>query len=105
MLEISVQELITRHGEGAYVLDVREPHEYAEGHVPGAVLIPMAELPTRLSDIPDGQPIYVICRSGGRSLTSTRQLRDAGHEAYSVAGGTLGWIDAGQPTVAGMNPH
>lgn len=103
MLEISVQDLIGRHTEGAYVLDVREPYEYADGHVPGAVLIPMNELPTRMDEVPRGQPVYVICRSGGRSLTSTHQLRDAGHEAYSVGGGTLGWIDAGQPTVDGMS--
>ncbi len=102
MLEISVPDLITRHGEGAYVLDVREPHEYAAGHVPGAVLIPMNELPTRMDEVPKGDPVYVICRSGARSLTSTKQLRDADYEAYSVAGGTLGWIEAGQPTVEGM---
>ncbi len=105
MEEITVQDLITRHGEGAYVLDVREPHEYADGHVPDAVLIPMNELPARMDEVPTGQPVYVICRSGARSLTSMRQLKDAGYEAYSVAGGTLGWIEAGQPTVNGMEPR
>ncbi len=100
-----MQELIPRHAEGAVVVDVREPDEYVDGHVPGAALIPMNDLAARMDEVPRGQPVYVICRSGARSLTSTAQLIDAGYEAYSVAGGTLGWIAAGQPIVLGTDPR
>ena len=52
---------------GATLLDVRTPEEFAEGHLEGAVLIPVAELSTRLSEIPRDRPVVAYCRSGARS--------------------------------------
>lgn len=83
------------------VIDVREPAEYRAGHVPGAVLIPLQTIPEKLDEIPQGAPVYVICASGGRSLTATDYLRRTGIEAYSVSGGTGAWVAAGRETVAG----
>ena len=86
---------------GATVLDVRNPDEYESGHVPGAVLIPLDQLAARQDEIPDGDPLYVICAVGGRSLTATKALVEAGYRAVSVAGGTNGWIERGGRVVTG----
>ncbi len=69
------------------------PTSTSSGHVPGAVLIPLDQLAARQDEIPDGDPLYVICAVGGRSLTATKALVEAGYRALSVAGGTNGWIE------------
>src|SRR5215471_5798592 len=82
----------------AFVLDVREPAEYAEGHLPGAVSIPQADLALRLDRIPRQRDVLVACRSGSRSLGSARFLKAVGYERVAnLQNGTLGWIDAGNP--------
>jgi glyoxylase-like metal-dependent hydrolase (beta-lactamase superfamily II)/rhodanese-related sulfurtransferase len=82
----------------AQVLDVREPAEYAEGHVPGALSIPQAELALRLDEIPRERDLLVACRSGARSLASARFLKAMGYARITnLEGGTLGWIAAGHP--------
>ena len=94
--EIDIAELVRRRQQGAVVLDVRQPQEFEEAHVPGAVLIPLDELPDRVDEVPDGD-LLVICRSGGRSAKAIEFLETRGRSATNVAGGTLAWIDAGQP--------
>lgn len=101
VLEVDVEELAEAVARGATVLDVRNPDEYAEGHVAGAVLIPLGELADRRDEIPDADPLYVICAVGGRSLQATRALVAAGHRAVSVAGGTNGWVASGRPVSVG----
>lgn len=103
-LEVDLETFASAHAEGAVVLDVRNPDEYEAAHVPGAVLIPLTELAPRQDEIPEGDPLYVICAVGGRSLTATRALVDAGYRAVSVAGGTNGWIERGGPVVTGGQP-
>ena len=103
-LEVDLETFASAHAGGAIVLDVRNPDEYEAAHVPGAVLIPLTELGPRQDEIPDGDPLYVICAVGGRSLTATRALVDAGYRAVSVAGGTNGWIERGGPVVTGDQP-
>jgi hydroxyacylglutathione hydrolase len=84
-----------------YILDVREPAEYAGGHLPGAHLIPQAELALRLDEVPRDRPILVVCASGVRSLRAAGFLRQVGYpEVASLAGGTSGWREAGLPTAA-----
>lgn len=102
--EIDVATLVEHHANGAIVLDVRETGEYDEGHVPGARLIPLGEVPDRIADVPADRPLYVICRSGARSARAAEWLIGQGIDAVNIAGGTLGWIDAGQPVVAGREP-
>lgn len=99
--EVSLTDLATARAAGAKVIDVREPEEFARGHVPGATLIPLDSLPDRIGDIEAGVPIYLICASGNRSLRATDLLRGAGIEAYSVAGGTSGWQQAGHEIAQG----
>ncbi len=102
--EIDVQHLAELQEKGAWVLDVRQPDEYEAGHVPGAHLIPLGELTTRHTEVPTDQEVYVVCHGGGRSAAATEALNGAGYRAVNVAGGTQGWIAAGNPVVTGPVP-
>jgi thioredoxin 1 len=95
--EVSVQDLAAAHAEGAYVLDVREPAEFAAGHVPGAVPMPMGTVPVRHEELPRDETLYVVCAVGARSMQVARYLAQAGYDVRNVAGGTHDWIDAGFP--------
>ncbi len=90
--------------EGLVLLDVREPDEWAAGHAPEAVHVPLGELPSRtgeLADLPDDRPVHVICRSGGRSARATAWLNAAGVvDAVNVEGGMKAWQAQGRPMVA-----
>ena len=86
----------------AVVLDVREPEEYASGHVPDALHIPQCQLADRLAEVPRDRDVLVVCRSGSRSLRCAWFLKQAGYERVTnLRGGTLGWMDAGLPVEAG----
>ena len=101
--EIDVAELASRLAAGSQVVDVRQPDEYVEVHVPGAILIPLAEVPDRLGDLPHGE-LLIICRSGGRSLRAAEFLVAQGRPSVNVAGGTLAWVAAGFPVATGPEP-
>jgi RND superfamily putative drug exporter len=98
--EIDVEELARRHAAGGFVLDVRNPDEYVEAHVPGAVLLPLGELAGRWQEVPEGD-VAVICRSGARSARAVQALNEAGRTTVNVAGGMLAWTAAGHPTDSG----
>ena len=100
--EIDVDQLAVARAVGV-VLDVRERAEFVEGHVPGAVLVPMGQLPAHMGDLERDRNIYVICASGNRSSAMTDLLRDAGFEAVSVAGGTNAWVESGRPVERGLS--
>ncbi len=95
--EISVQQAYQKYEQGTFLLDVRTQPEWDEFHAPKAVLIPLDELPNRLSELPKDQEIVVICRSGNRSAVATDILRQNGFNATSVAGGMNAWRAAGYP--------
>jgi len=99
--EISVAELAPLLERGARLIDVREPDEYAEARVPGAVLVPLGTVPDNVDAFRGDGPTYVICARGGRSMRAAEFVAEQGIEAVNVAGGTLGWIDAGYATEAG----
>ncbi len=91
--------------DGAAVLDVRNPDEYLEKHVPGAVLVPLPELGERLDDVPEGRPLYVICARGGRSRSAAQAMRlQLGWEVLNVSAGTEGWSESGRPVAVGLDP-
>jgi rhodanese-related sulfurtransferase len=102
--EIDVVELARRHQAGATLIDVRQPDEYESGHVPGAVLIPLAEVPDRVGEVPAGGEVLVICKSGSRSRSASEFLRTQGIDAINVAGGTQAWIRSGHTVVGGDRP-
>jgi len=92
----TVSELMTQ--DNVVVLDVREPSEYAEGHIPGVALIPMGQVPDRLNEIPKDQTVIVTCRSGNRSSQITEYLRGQGYtNVHNMEGGILSWQKAGLP--------
>ena len=99
--EIDVDELASRLERGAALIDVRQPDEYEEARVPQAVLIPLAELPDRVGELPTDAPLVIICRSGARSMRACEFLAGSGVEAANVAGGTLAWIDSGREVATG----
>lgn len=104
--EIDTATLAELQAGGITLLDVRNPDEYEEAHVAGAVLVPLPDLAERIDDVPDpgSAPLYVICAVGGRSRKAAEYLQTQGFDAVNVAGGTLGWIDEGRPTVTGNEP-
>ncbi len=99
--EITVDDLAELREGGALVLDVRNPDEYEEARVPGVLLIPLPELGARHDEIPEADVVYVICRSGARSLRASEFLEGQGRRAVNVAGGTLAWIESGRDVDAG----
>jgi rhodanese-related sulfurtransferase len=99
---ISVSDAAERFAAGSFLLDVREQSEWNEGHINGAVLIPLGELSTRLSEIPADRDVLIICRSGNRSTQARDQLRSAGYpNTTSIDGGMNAWINAGLPVLTG----
>jgi hydroxyacylglutathione hydrolase len=96
--EVSVVQLASEK-EGNVLLDVREPDEYAHGHVPGAVNLPQSDLASKLDELPRDTRIYVICQGGYRSRRAAQFLRQSGFsDVVSVSGGTSAWIEAGLAT-------
>jgi rhodanese-related sulfurtransferase len=102
--EIDVTQLSALVDDGAYVLDVRNPDEYAEAHVPGVTLIPLPDVVERVDEVPTDRPVYVICAMGGRSRKAAEHLIGQGIDATNVAGGTTAWIEAGHPVSRGDQP-
>lgn len=78
------------------VLDVREPWEHEEGHIPGVTLIPMQQVPSRLDEIPTDETVIVTCRTGNRSGQVVEYLRQQGYDnVHNMAGGIVAWEQAG----------
>ncbi|MGB9673271.1 MAG: rhodanese-like domain-containing protein [Anaerolineales bacterium] len=100
--EISVQEAYQKYQQGAFILDVRTPEEWAQGHIPNATLIPLEELENRINELPKDQEIVVICHTGNRSRQGAGILSQAGFKnIYTVTGGMNNWEAAGYPVVSG----
>jgi rhodanese-related sulfurtransferase len=102
MREIDVDQLEQLMADGATVVDVREPMEFAEAHVPGALLIPMGQLAARTAELDRSGTVYLVCRSGHRSGVMCEVLEGQGFDAVNVAGGTLAWVRAGKPYDQGL---
>lgn len=92
---------IISEGIDHFLLDVRTPEEYREGHIEGATLIPVQELENRLAEIPVDKQIIVYCRSGNRSRTAANILLENGFGMVYDMGGINSWIEKGYPVVNG----
>ena len=96
--EISVDEAYQLYQEGTFLLDVRTPEEWDDFHAPNTTLIPLDQLESRLSELPQDEPIVVVCRSGNRSQAGRDILLSNGFEqTTSMAGGLTEWRSAGYP--------
>ena len=84
----------------APMLDVREDDEWAAGHAPSARHLPMSELAARLGELPDDDPLYIVCRSGGRSARVVEYLAAQGYPVVNVDGGMQAWSAQGRAVVA-----
>lgn len=95
--EVDVQTVAEiKDRSDVYVLDVREQWEYDEGHIPGVVLMPLAEVPSRLNEIPTDKTVIVTCRTGNRSGQATDFLRQNGFDnVHNMQGGIVAWEQAG----------
>ncbi len=96
-----VKEKIDK-GEDFILLDVREPQEYNFSRIKEkeAMLVPLMQLPAVMDKLPKDKPIYVLCRSGNRSLQATLWLRQKGFEnVKNIEGGILAWSDEVDPSV------
>ena len=95
--EVDVETVAAiRQNPGVYLLDVREPDEYAAGHIPGITLIPMGEVAARLSELPRDKEIIVTCRTGNRSSQVADLLREQGFtNVHNMTGGIVAWEEAG----------
>ena len=91
---------VTDLAADAALLDVRETDEWVAGHAPTARHLPMSELTARLAELPDDDPLYVICRSGGRSARVVAYLAGQGYPAVNVDGGMQAWSAQGRAVVA-----
>ena len=83
----------------AQLVDVRSISEYATGHLPGAINIPLEQLEARLEDLSPGSPIVLICQSGRRAQLAAGLLEPCRTDVRVLDGGTTAWVKAGFPVV------
>ena len=90
---ITAQELEqeVKNGNRPFLLDVRQPQEYRLGHIPGAKLIPLGSLRSRLVEVPRDRKIVCICATGHRSVPAVKKLTAVGIEASSLKNGMIAW--------------
>lgn len=106
-MTISPADLHAREASKTLVLDVRAPGEFAAGHLPGAVNLPLDSIAALLPELADAagrRELFVVCATGRRSADARERLSDAGIAATGVEGGTEGWTAAGLPVEQGPTP-
>jgi rhodanese-related sulfurtransferase len=91
--EVSAEEAKAKQKIGAVIVDVREPHEWREGYIPGAKLIPLWSLAGRVQELDPSKEVIAVCRSGNRSKSAVLILQRAGFtQVSSMAGGMISWM-------------
>jgi rhodanese-related sulfurtransferase len=96
--DLSPTQISEMHARGEIeLIDVREPEEHAAGAIAGDRLIVLAQLPAEAETIARDRPVVFYCRSGHRSGMATEAFRNAGYDAYNMAGGLIDWHAAGLP--------
>lgn len=89
-----------REQGGVVIVDVRQPEEYAAGHIPEAILIPLGELSSRWNEVPQDQPVIFVCRSGNRSRQAFELARQQGlTQIHNLLGGMSDWAAQGYEVV------
>lgn len=96
MPTMSAKDAIRAMNSGSHTLvDVREPHEWAAGHSPIAVSLPMSQLNERIGELPSDRTLAIVCHAGSRSARVTAALLAAGYDAVNVEGGMISWVQSG----------
>ena len=99
-ISVSDANAMIQSSPNLLVVDVRTPQEYAQGHLKGAVNIPLSDLPVQIGGLDRNRPILVYCHTGVRSAQAATMLVNAGFtQVYDMEGGLTAWINAGYPTV------
>ncbi|WP_192808161.1 rhodanese-like domain-containing protein [Hoyosella subflava] len=98
---VPIGDLPEEFSESVVLLDVREPDEWDQGHAPGALHIPLEDVPARVDEVDPDAELFVICRSGGRSFRVIQWLNQIGYEATNVSGGMVAWQKEGRRVIAG----
>lgn len=95
--DINSEEYRDQFAAGAHqFIDVREEEEHAEGHIPGAVNIPLSEFMARVDEIDEDAPVVLVCNTGVRSAQAALYLASMGYEdIYNLEEGTKGWMKKG----------
>lgn len=99
---ISIAEFNHQLPGQAQLVDVRSVSEFASGHIPGAVNIPMDQIEARLDDLRPGVPIVLTCQTGKRARMTAGLLEPCQRQIAVLDGGTSGWIQVGLPVVASV---
>jgi rhodanese-related sulfurtransferase len=89
--------------DGGLIVDVRTPEEYAAGHIPGAINVPLDRIALHLQRLPSG-PVVTVCSMGNRARRGAERLARLGRSAMCLRGGTKAWAAAGYPLVTGPDP-
>ena len=95
--ELAPERVADLAREGAQLIDVREPDEYAAGRIEGSLHIALDQLTSSVDLIERDRPLVFYCRSGSRSALATQAFRSAGYDARNLAGGLLAWVRRGLP--------
>ncbi len=102
-MELTTQQVSTRLNE-AQIVDVRELEELVDGMIPGAIHIPLSQIPAGHAALDPARPVIVVCRSGRRSAAAADHLAQAGFDAHTMTGGMLDWAAEGLPMVLPQLP-
>ena len=95
---VEFEDAVAEAGEKALLIDVREPEEYARGHLPNSRLLPLKNLVDEIEELPRDRSVFLVSRSGRRSTRAMRLLIDLGfEEVFNLKGGVLSWMARGRP--------
>ncbi len=98
--DVSIDDFAAAQAKGAVIVDVRTDDEWSQGHVPGAIHVPVDQVDpgnNTIKTLNKDAPIYFICAAGGRSARAADRMAAAGYHALNVLGGTNAWVEKGLP--------
>ena len=103
-ISVSDARAMIQSSSNLLVVDVRTPEEYTQGHLKGAINIPLSDLQLRIGGLEQNRPMLVYCQTGSRSAQASSILVKAGFtQVYNLDGGMTAWINSGYPTVNAVN--